>query len=323
VIRSEDRIDGGKHASHLYCGCCAHHLACRERSELRLPCGLSPLWRRPLLPAMSSQDAGRAETPSAGFFQNARKRFWLASIGLTALVIVPGATYFAYRIIRPPSDEVLKAIVDAGFDPLVPPTRLRGPGALYEVEGRSYRVVCPVDPSLLNGKLQKSPTEDRVRSRLESGGFSLAADYLAKINGKLGGDRLTSIQFSLTNVEISEVAEQYLSEIQDVLLSQPSCSNIVTKLLRAKKKVCSGYAALSATTSYKVNVASKFAATEESKRPVLEKVKSAIEEHAGSEIKINRDDELKGEDLFYGIQLSRLCMTLDDGSGPSVLTQTP
>lgn len=271
---------------------------------------------------MSSEDAGRAEAPSAGFFRNARKRVWLASISLAALVIAPGAGYLAYRMIRPLPDEVVRAIVDAGFDPLVPPTRLRGPGSLYEVEGRSYRVVCPVDPSQLSGKLQKSPTVDRVRNRLESGGFSLAANYLAKINGKLGGDRLTSIQFSLTNVEISEVAEQYLSEIQDALLSQPSCQSIVTKLLRAKKKVCSGYAALSATTSYKVNVASKFAA-EENKQPVLEKVKSVIEEHAGSEIKISSDDELKGEGLFYGIQLSRLCMTLDDGSGPSELTQSP
>ena len=271
---------------------------------------------------MSSEDAGRAEAPSAGFFRNARKRVWLASISLAALVIAPGAGYLAYRMIRPLPDEVVRAIVDAGFDPLVPPTRLRGPGSLYEVEGRSYRVVCPVDPSQLSGKLQKSPTVDRVRNRLESGGFSLAANYLAKINGKLGGDRLTSIQFSLTNVEISEIAEQYLSEIQDALLSQPSCQSIVTKLLRAKKKVCSGYAALSATTSYKVNVASKFAA-EENKQPVLEKVKSVIEEHAGSEIKISSDDELKGEGLFYGIQLSRLCMTLDDGSGPSELTQSP
>ena len=204
---------------------------------------------------MSAEDAGRAEAPSAGYFQNARKRIWLASISLAALVIAPGAGYLAEKMIRPPSDEVLKAIVDAGFDPLVPPTRLRGPGSLYEVEGRSYRVVCPVDPSLLKDKLQKSPTEDRVRTRLESGGFSLGANYLAKINGTLGGDRLTSIQYSLTNVEISEIAEQYLSEIQDILLSQPSCLNIVTRLLRAKKKVCSGYAALSATTSYKVNVA--------------------------------------------------------------------
>lgn len=234
----------------------------------------------------------------------------LVSISLAALVIAPGAGYLAYRMIRPLPDEVVRAIVDAGFDPLVPPTRLRGPGSLYEVEGRSYRIVCPVDP-----------TVDRIRNRLESGGFSLAANYLAKINGKLGGDRLTSIQFSLTNVEISEIAEQYLSEIQDALLSQPSCQSIVTKLLRAKKKVCSGYAALSATTSYKVNVASKFAA-EENKQPVLEKVKSVIEEHAGSEIKISSDDELKGEGLFYGILLSRLCMTLDDGSGPSELTQS-
>src|SRR5690606_32260483 len=151
-------IDGGQHASHLYRGCCAHHPGCRERSELRLPGGVSPLWRRPLLPAMSSEDAGRAEAPSARFFRNARTRVWLASISLAALVIAPGAGYLAYRMIRPLPDEVVRAIVDAGFDPLVPPTRLRGPGSLYEVEGRSYRVVCPVDPSQLSGKLQKSPT---------------------------------------------------------------------------------------------------------------------------------------------------------------------
>src|SRR5262249_47460627 len=155
--------------------------------------------QRFLLPAMSHRHAGRAETPSAGFFQRARKHIWLVSIALPVLVAVPGVTYV---LLRPSSDDVVRAIKEAGFDPLIPPNRLRGPGALYLVEGNSYRKVCNVDPALLDGKVQQSPTQDRVRTRLEKGGFSLAGDMLASINGRLDGNRLTSIEYKLTNVAI-------------------------------------------------------------------------------------------------------------------------
>lgn len=239
------------------------------------------------------------------------------------LVILPGAAYMIVKAVKPPPDDVMKTIREAGFDPVMPPTRLRGPGGIYQVDGKSYRVVCAADPSLVKDKLRKSPTEDRVRTRLESGGFSLAGDYLAKINGKLGGDRLTSIQYSLTNVAISEIPMADLFDIQEALLSQPSCARMVGQLVKASKQVCAGYAALSATTSYKVNMNTKLAAQEESKGQVLEAVKTAIEEHAGSEISIRSADELKGDDLYYGIQLSQLCITPDTATEPSVLTQTP
>lgn len=272
---------------------------------------------------MSSRRARRAKTPWAGLFRNPRKRLWLVFVVVPALVILPGAAYFIYKSITPPTDEVLRTIREAGFDPLTPPNRLRGPGALYLVDDNSYRKVCNADPTLVMDKMKSSPVPERVRTRLEKGGFSLAGEYLGQLNGKLGGDLLTSVEYRLTNVAITEIAMSDLFDIQKALLSQPSCLHTVWQLVKANKQVCAGYAALRATTSYKVNVDKKFAASGKGSRPVLDTVKSAIEENAGSEIKIVSADELKGDDLFYGIQLSQLCITTDTATEPSVLQQTP
>lgn len=100
-------------------------------------------------------------------------------------------------------------------------------------------------------------------------------------------------------------------------------------LLKDNKKVCSGHSALSATTSYKVRIAAKLNTREgdetqegESRRP-LERVKTALEQQAGSVIDVRSSDELIGDDLFYGIKLWERCITLDTATEPSVLKQTP
>lgn len=223
----------------------------------------------------------------------------------------------------PAVDYMATTIIEAGFDPLTPPNRLRGPGALYVVDGKSYRKVCDADPKLLTARLQTSPVPDRVRTRLEKGGFSLGGDYLAMINGRLGGNVLRSVEYRLTNVAIAEIAMSDLFDIQQALLSQPSCLHTVGQLVRASKQVCAGYAALSANTSFKVNFDKQLRAKEEAKLPVLEKVRSVIQQNAGSEISIRNADELNGDGLYYGIQLSELCITPDTASEPSVLAQTP
>lgn len=270
---------------------------------------------------MSSEDAGRAEAPASGHFRISRKRFWLATAGLATLVLFPGAAYVASNWNQSSTvDDLADTIIDAGFDPLTPPNRLRGPGALYVVEGKSYRKICDVDPKLLTGRLKSSPVPDRVRMRMEKGGFKLGGNYLAMINGQLGGNLLRSVEFRLTNVAMTEVAESHLFEIQEALLREPSCQQTVGQLVRASRQVCAGYAVLSANTLIKVNVDKKIEANEKAKLPVLEKVKSLIDQTAGSEISIHNSDELKGDDLYYGIQLSLRCLTPNTATEPSVLT---
>jgi len=247
-----------------------------------------------------------------------RKYLRLASIALPVVVTLPAA----YLVFDPPApNDIETAIKEAGFDPLVPPNRLRGPGALYEVEDGFYRKVCDVDPTVLNGKLKSSPAPDRHRESLEKAGFALDAKFVETLNAKLTGARLTSIEYTLADVTISEIDYSDLFEIEDNLLNQKNCDKAVQRLLKANQKVCPGYAALSATTSYKVHVQSKVQSGAEDKVPVINAVQKAIEERANGQLRVQSEDELTGENLFYGIQLSHYCITPDDASEPSILPQ--
>ena len=76
------------------------------------------------------------------------------------MIVLPGA-YFYFVPSAPAADEIETLIKDAGFEPLVPPNRLRGPGALYLVEGGGrYTKVCDAAPDLLQAKIRKSPTPE-------------------------------------------------------------------------------------------------------------------------------------------------------------------
>jgi hypothetical protein len=247
------------------------------------------------------------------------RRALIAAAALLAFVILPPAGYFAFEMLRPQDGDIEAIIRDYGFDPLTPPNQLRGPGALYKTVGTSYQVVCPVDPALLKDKLRKSPTPDRVRTRLESGNLSLGGDFVEQLNGKAQGARVTSVEYSMKDVTISEIAMSHLYEIQNVLLQDPACDKTVQDLLHKNQKVCAGYAALSATTSYKVHYDGKLESSAEAKMPLVNALRDKIEADAGSQIHVQSEDELTGENLYYGIQLWELCITPDTATEPSKL----
>jgi hypothetical protein len=245
----------------------------------------------------------------------------LVSIALPVAAIIP-AVIFVFPH-RPQPDELETIIRQAGFDPLVPPNRLRGPGALYKVEGGFYRKVCDADPAVVAEKLKESPLPDQLRERLENGGFSLSGKFVGKLNAKLGSTRLTSIELKMTHVRMSEIDESGLLEISDKLLSQKYCDEAVNFSLKANKKVCSGLAALSATTVYKVQFDTKFDSKAEDKIPIMKVVQEAIQEDADGEIRIHSADELSGDNLFYGIVLYEHCITPDTAIEKSYLSQSP
>lgn len=240
----------------------------------------------------------------------------LASFALPVVLAAPG---IAFWITPPPARDDIESVIErAGFEPLVPPSRLHGPGALYEVEGRSYRKVCDVAPALLQGKLRTSPTESHVRQRLQSGGFSLGGQFLRTVNAKLGGNRVTSVEYRLTGATISEITMSDLADIEDELLRNKTCDQTVQRLLKEHHKVCPGYAVLGATTSYSVKVASKLESNAASRAPIVHAVRETIEGETKSRVQVSDNDQLTGEELFYGIQLSSLCITLDTATEPSV-----
>jgi hypothetical protein len=254
-----------------------------------------------LLFGMSDEHVGRTKTSATWGFRS--KRFWVAS-WLMVAVATPAAGYVFYPW---GSNDIAEIVRQAGFDPLVPPNRLRGPGSLYVVDGSSYQLVCEANEAMLDGKVQKSPTENQFRRKLERGAFALGADLVDAVNAKLGASRLTSIEYSLTDVGISEIAYSDLWQIQDALLKDPACGGVVHRFLKASKKVCPGYSALSATTLYRVNTDAKL---ETEAKAVVSAAQMELREDSRGEVEVRSNNELSGDDLFYGIRLSQFCISV-------------
>jgi len=242
----------------------------------------------------------------------------MACVAIPVAVITPAMAY-VYFLSSADADEIETLIKKAGFEPVQPPNRLRGPGALYEVADGYYRKVCDATPDILKGKSFKSPIESQIRERLEKASFSVNGKFVETANAKLGSSDVISIKYRLRDAAITEIAMSDLAEIQDQLLSQKKCDKTVQKLLQADRKVCAGYAALSATTSYKVNVDRNFDSDGNARISVMNAVQQALELHTDGQIRVTDRNELAGEDLFYGIQLSSLCITLTTALEPSVL----
>ena len=121
---------------------------------------------------MKTVHVRRTKPSRAGRSARLQRRLRLAS-ALPVLLAVPGAYYYLIPG-GPLVDEIEAVIKEAGFDPLVPPNRLRGPGALYVVEGGGrYTKVCDADQVLLDAKVRRSPTPSQIHDRLENGGFSV------------------------------------------------------------------------------------------------------------------------------------------------------
>jgi hypothetical protein len=271
-----------------------------------------------LLPAMTISHVGRAKPPMEESAFTGWRRLLSASVVLPCVAIIAAIIYVTYPQAH---DDIETVIRQAGFDPLTPPpSRLRGPGALYTVENGIYEKVCK-EPAIAAEKLQVSPSMDRNLRRLENGGFSLAGDIVEAVNAKLSGARLTSIEYKLTNVTISEIPGDDLLEIQKLLLKDPHCEDIVQTLLKENKRICAGASVISATTSYRIQVDQRFDSGVQDQASVVKAVQKAVEAEGSGHIQVRSEDELVGENLFLGIRLQSFCIVPDTATEPALAPQ--
>ena len=99
-------------------------------------------------------------------------------------------------------------------------------------------------------------------------------------------------------------------ELERKLMQKPDCEDVVVEYFRHNRKICSGYAALSASATFKVY-------TEVRAEVDLQLVKEHLAQHTGGQIQILSKDEFSGENLFYGIRLSDIiCAIPDDDKLP-------
>jgi hypothetical protein len=248
------------------------------------------------------------KTPVAGML---RRGSLLVSTAAAAML--GSAVVLAGWVLMPrqSTGEIGKAIEAIGFHPVIPASNLRGPGSIYAAD--DHHLVCKADASDLADAVQTSPSQTYARERLEKGGFAWDGDLLKTLNAKLGGNRVTSITYNLTNVTLHEISDDALKAIQRKLMQKPKCEDIVQDYFKRNRRVCSGYAALSASATFKISTTSEVESD-------LRLVKDHIEEHLGGRIQIVSKDEFSGENLFYGIQLSDIVCPVpnDDRAGGRV-----
>lgn len=269
---------------------------------------------------MSDSHARRAKPSRPGA---AGRHDWLVWAAVPLGVISPAAGYMAWSAMvdnSPDSStpaQIEQVIRHMRFDPLLPPSRLRGPGAIYAVvDGGTYWKVCDAEPELVSGKIRSSPIPSQNRNKLERARLSVSGDIIDTLNAKLGTSRIVSIEYRMSNVSISEIAMRDLYAIQKELMQDKNCDEMVGELLKQNKKVCPGYAVLTASTSYKFEIDTSVTSGAETHLPIVEAVQRQIETETKGEIKLTGAHELIGQDLYYGIQLSPVCLTPSTATAP-------
>jgi hypothetical protein len=218
-------------------------------------------------------------------------------------------------------EEIAAVIRDIKFHPLLPPSRLRGPGAIYAVvDDGSYWKVCD-DPELVRNKIRSSPIPNQSRSKLEKAAISAHGDFIDALNAGLSASRIVSMEYRMSNVSISEIAMRDLFVIQKQLMSDKDCDEMVSEMLKQNKKVCPGYAVVTASTSYKVKMDTSVESEGGMHMQAIEAVQRQIELETKGKVNLTGGHELVGQDLYYGIQLSPVCLTLNTATVPSRLDE--
>jgi hypothetical protein len=272
---------------------------------------------------MNRRHVWRTTPPAFGSFRIGNRSIWLASLALPVALVIP-AIWYVTRPSLPPAHDIETVIKSYyGFDPLTPPSRLRGPGAIYQVDGSSVRKVCEATPEVLGGSIDESITVNRTHNSSENSRFSLSGGFVSALNGKLEGARVATIEYGMKDVVIREIPEATLGKIERVLMSEKDCDHTVNALLNANKRVCSGYSSLTASISYKIRFDRSSDVTAQAKVAVANVIKEAIEENSGGTINVRNAEEFSGEKLIYGILLSTRCLVLDTSSGRTSGAGTP
>jgi hypothetical protein len=238
---------------------------------------------------------------------------WLSlkSIGIVvavAAVAVPVAV-LAGRAIFVTRGEFERTIVEAGFYPLSPPSRLVTPGSIYQVskDGRFYTTICRAEESDVLPFTQESATQDVVSSRLENGTFNLDAKAAEAVNARLDGNLVRGVQFTLRDVAVVEIPLARNEEIFVKLTSQKPCHDVVQRLLERGDLVCQGQAVLRATVEYRLVTSGNAEAVAEL---VGTAIKSALEGALKTSIVFDDGKLVSGVNLHYGVKVNPICVTL-------------
>ncbi len=221
-----------------------------------------------------------------------------------ACAVPPGGVAAVY-LHEPTPDKLNEAIVNIGFYPITPPNILRAPGEIYRVssDGKSYTMLCEVDPKRLVDVTRTSPTNNRVSSELRKARLGASADLLRNIKTKADAKLVETVSLQLEDVEVLEVSLEQLAIIADESLKRETCDQAVRKYLEVGDYVCQGQQVLKATTKYTV-------AFDDTATGQLERTAGVIKLAYDADARVEGGQIVSGKNLYYGMKLAPRCLYL-------------
>ena len=143
----------------------------------------------------------------------------------------------AHLLMQPTEDELGATLRGFGFLPLSLPTEHMSVGSLYYVDStvRYFRAICRADEADLRGEVEVSRAGMVKEKALRNGRFNtdVKVEAGSQVNADAQHNYEQTVQFSLTDVSIEEIALDRNWEIFRKLMSKPSCNNAVMGVIHA------------------------------------------------------------------------------------------
>ncbi len=208
----------------------------------------------------------------------------------------------------PSANELGKFLLDSGYYEASPPSRLYGPGTINMVETLSNGALrlhraCNVSEDVLESMWIESSTGNTKIKSHDQNEFIATAQAKALVASDTAGERITRITVSLQDVRVVTMSHEDLIKTQKEYL-KGTCAEVVAINLRNGAKVCQTDEVLQADLVYRVSYADGIESTQ--------KAELAKQIAAKTQLTLNESqvEELRGENLYYGIKLSLNCFYL-------------
>jgi hypothetical protein len=227
-------------------------------------------------------------------------------VSVAAVALAITATPIAWALWpRSEPDELAALVRGIGFEPVSPPSTLRGPGTIYLIpkDGSSIAPLCTVESERLDKIMRKSQTEERVSSALRNASVKLDASFGGRARAGAEAQLQQRIAYTLDDVEVHEVSLEDLAIIAGELMSRPHCASQIEMFLRAGDFVCQGQEVFRASASYTAS-SDRSAAT----NAETEALHAAIKAHVDPSASVKDTLKVAGQALYYGMKLARGCL---------------
>jgi hypothetical protein len=231
-----------------------------------------------------------------------RRRVRYAVIAL--ILVAPLAAYFWYTR---ETDEIAKAIVHIGFDPLVPPNKALTLGSFYYVslDGSHPRPVCSASPAVVEGMVETSPLPEFMASELVNAHADVQTEMLRAVKAQAAVEDQLAIQYSFRDTKMFQLNGANLVALEHSLFEETNCNAAISEYINNVGLICQVQSALMATVNYVIKRKDGQKIANED----VEKIKGAIEATTAMQGMTVRESTVEGLGLFYGIMFKPKCVT--------------